>query len=148
MIGNLGRVIEQADRFGIPTLAISYARREGGAGKDDNYAELLEHNPIAFAELVSSAVRTSADLGASIVKCQYPGNGQLLQIVCEENAGVPIVVAGGPTRSRSEVLRTVAEISGTSVAGIAFGRNTYNRSDPASFIAECRSLLSRESDTQ
>jgi DhnA family fructose-bisphosphate aldolase class Ia len=142
MIANLGLIIEEADRYGIPTLAIAYTRKNNPDGTDDNYESLRQRSPDLYAELVSAAVRISADLGASMVKAQYPGNPELLQQVCDANREVPILVAGGPTRTYADVIATVREIASTNAAGIAFGRNTYNRSDPTRFIAECRSILS------
>lgn len=141
MLETLGHAIEAADSVGLPTVAIIYPRCEHADGSDDNYEATRAQDPDSYALLISHCVRVGADLGATIVKTQYPGRAAALDEICRANPDVAILLAGGPLTDERAALERVREIASTQAAGISFGRNTYNRENICQFISRCRSAL-------
>ncbi|MFB6193521.1 MAG: 2-amino-3,7-dideoxy-D-threo-hept-6-ulosonate synthase, partial [Halobaculum sp.] len=80
----LAELTEQADEFGVPTLAMAYARGENLDGADP------EHDP----EYLGHAVRLAEEVGADVVKTAYSGDPASFEHVCESTA-LPVVIAGG-----------------------------------------------------
>ncbi len=124
MLADLGRIASEADAWGMPVLAMIYAR----GPKVTN-----EYDP----DLIAHCARVGAELGADIVKVAYTGD---LHSFADAIAGcrVPVVIAGGPKLDSTEAfLRMVQDSLKAGASGLSVGRNIFQHPDPA---ALCRAL--------
>ncbi|WP_330631091.1 2-amino-3,7-dideoxy-D-threo-hept-6-ulosonate synthase [Halocatena halophila] len=115
-IEDLATITEKAHQFGIPVLAMTYAR---GPGVD-------EHDPAAL----SHAVRLGEELGADLVKTAYSGDSASFEQVCAATA-LPVVIAGGAPDSDRESLAAVRGAMDAGAAGVSMGRTIFQHDDPA-----------------
>lgn len=124
MLADLGRIASEADAWGMPVLAMIYAR---GPKVTNEYAP----------DLIAHCARVGAELGADIVKVAYTGD---LHSFADAIAGcrVPVVIAGGPKLDSTEAfLRMVQDSLKAGASGLSVGRNIFQHPDPA---ALCRAL--------
>src|SRR3990170_7181441 len=84
-ISNLGRLVNEAERYGIPVLAVTAVGKE--MGRDARYLGL--------------ACRVAAELGAHVVKTYYCDNFEQVA----EGCPVPLIIAGGKKLPEPEALK-------------------------------------------
>jgi fructose-bisphosphate aldolase/2-amino-3,7-dideoxy-D-threo-hept-6-ulosonate synthase len=118
-ITGLSEVTSEADRYGIPTLAMAYAR--GHDVRNDD-AE-------AFAEDLGHAVRLAEELGADVVKTAYSGTADSFDRVVESTA-LPVVIAGGSRGTDRETLEMVRGAMDAGADGVSMGRSIFQHEDP------------------
>ncbi|MFC4436823.1 MULTISPECIES: 2-amino-3,7-dideoxy-D-threo-hept-6-ulosonate synthase [Natrialbaceae] len=111
----LSEVTERAARFGIPVLAMAYAR---GPGVDSADPEALGH-----------AVRLAEEVGADLVKTGYSGDADSFQHVVESTR-LPVVIAGGSKGTDRETIEMVRGAMDGGGAGISMGRSIFQHEDP------------------
>jgi predicted phospho-2-dehydro-3-deoxyheptonate aldolase len=117
MLSALGEVSRNCQEWGMPLLAMMYPR---GKKINNEYS----------ADAVAHAARVGAELGADIVKTNYPGDPDSFSRVVE-SCPVPIVVAGGPrTESDKETLEMVEGAVKAGSHGVAIGRNVFQHENP------------------
>ncbi|WP_306056614.1 2-amino-3,7-dideoxy-D-threo-hept-6-ulosonate synthase [Natronococcus wangiae] len=114
-ITQLSEVTERATRFGIPVLAMAYAR---GPGVDSADPEALGH-----------AVRLAEEVGADLVKTGYSGDADSFQHVVESTR-LPVVIAGGSRGSDRETVEMVRGVMDAGGAGVSMGRSIFQHEDP------------------
>jgi fructose-bisphosphate aldolase/2-amino-3,7-dideoxy-D-threo-hept-6-ulosonate synthase len=114
-IEDLAELTGEAERFGIPVLAMAYAR---GPGIDSSDPEALGH-----------AVRLAEELGADIVKTGYSGDAKSFQHVIESTS-LPVVIAGGARGTDRETIEKVRGAVDAGSAGISMGRSIFQHDDP------------------
>jgi len=91
-------------------------------------------------EMLADAARIGFELGADVLKTPYPGVEEFGPIV--ENAPVPVYIAGGPALDNDrDVLEMVAEARDAGSRGVMFGRNAWQREDPAAMIDAFRRIV-------
>ena len=118
-IAELGELTEEAERLGMPVLAMAYARGANLDGEDP------EHDP----EYLAHAVRLAEELGAHVVKTAYSGDADGFERVCEATRR-PVIIAGG---SKGTDRRTVEMVRGAmdgGAAGVSMGRSIFQHDDP------------------
>ena len=140
MLSTLGTVVGEAEKFGLPVLAIMYPRREKNGG-DDNYQELKNTEPQRYTDLVAHAARIGMELGADVIKTQYTGSPETFQRVVEAAHPVPVVIAGGPISSEADALSSIRGAIKAGARGVSFGRNVFEQRDPANMLRLIRSNL-------
>ena len=133
MFRTLSTVVRKAETFGVPVFAIMYPRREGD-GDDDNYQELKKTEPDRYSQLVAHAARIGMELGADVIKTQYTGSPETFERVVEATSPVPIVIAGGPLCSEPDALSAASGAIAAGASGASFGRNVFERNDPARML--------------
>ncbi len=111
----LSELTADATRFGIPVLAMAYARGPGIDGADP---KALGH-----------AVRLAEEVGADIVKTGYSGDADSFQHVIESTA-LPVVIAGGARGTDRETLEMVRGATTAGAAGVSMGRSIFQHEDP------------------
>jgi fructose-bisphosphate aldolase, class I len=147
----LARVRQDAHRSGLPLIVWSYPRGEAvdaKGGKDSFYE-------------VDYAARTAAELGADIVKVNFPKGGSVdgvpkayaRQVADQEavNAVVasavrtPVLLSGGEKGGDEEVLDKARMAMEAGALGLIFGRNIWQREHDESlrFVARLRELLEK-----
>ena len=117
MLADLGATAASCGRFGMPLVAMMYAR---GSTVPNPYA----------VEVVRHVSRVGAELGADVVKTLYTGSPESFKEVVR-SCPVPVVVAGGPKlESERAVLEMVAGAVAGGAAGVSMGRNLFQAKDP------------------
>jgi fructose-bisphosphate aldolase/2-amino-3,7-dideoxy-D-threo-hept-6-ulosonate synthase len=122
MIRTLAEVGEGCDRLGMPFIAeaefpTTYARVEDLA---DAYGfEYLRRN-----------VRLCAELGADIVKTNWPGDGPAFRKLVEAASGIPVVLAGGSRVPDRELLDRMEAAVAAGGIGCSVGRNIFMHRSP------------------
>jgi len=120
-IVNLGKLVSEAEQYGIPVLAVTAVGKE--LGKDERYLSL--------------ACRIAAEQGAHIVKTYYCDNFE--KVV--ESCPVPIIVAGGKKIPERDALQlTYNSINGGAV-GVDMGRNIWQSEHPVAMIRAVRTIV-------
>jgi len=127
-IEDLAALTERAREFGLPVLAMTYAR---GPGVDEADPERLGH-----------AVRLGEELGADVVKTGYSGNAESFEHVVEstrlpescehvvESTRLPVVIAGGEPEGDHATLVNVRGAMDAGAAGVSMGRTIFQHGDP------------------
>ena len=120
-IVNLGKLVSEAQQYGIPVLAVTAVGKE--LGKDARYLSL--------------ACRVAAEQGAHIVKTYYCDNFEKVVQSCP----VPIIVAGGKKIPERDALQlTYNSIKGGAV-GVDMGRNIWQSENPVAMIRAVRAIV-------
>ena len=114
-IENLAQVTESAERYGVPVLAMTYAR---GRDVDEHDAESLGH-----------AVRLGEELGAHVIKTAYSGDAESFEHVVESTR-LPVVIAGGSPSGDEATLDAVRGAMDAGAAGVSMGRSVFQHEDP------------------
>ncbi len=121
MLQDAAKVVEDCREWGLPLLAMMYPR--GEKIKDEN-------DP----EVVNVAVRVGAELGADIVKTNYPGDIDSFKYIIN-SVPVPVIIAGGPKMDTiPELLQMVHDSIQAGGVGVAFGRNVFQYEDPTKLV--------------
>jgi len=114
-IEDLARLTDDADGFGMPVLAMAYAR---GPGVDEHDAGNLGH-----------AVRLAEECGADVVKTAYSGDPAGFEHVVA-STGLPVVIAGGEPEGDRATLQSVRGAMDAGAAGVSMGRTIFQHDDP------------------
>ena len=145
------QVRRDAHRFGLPLVVWSYPRGtsvDAKGGKNSLYA-------------VDYAARTAAELGADVVKVNFPdpkategahktyarevGEQDAVNAVVRSAARTPVLLSGGEKGGDEEVLDKARMAMEAGALGVIFGRNIWQRDHDASlrFVARLRELLEK-----
>jgi fructose-bisphosphate aldolase/2-amino-3,7-dideoxy-D-threo-hept-6-ulosonate synthase len=111
----LAEITDDADEFGVPVLAMAYAR---GPGVDEHDAENLGH-----------AVRLAEEVGSDVVKTAYSGDAESFERVVESTR-LPVVIAGGEPEGDRATLEAVRGAMDAGAAGVSMGRSVFQHDDP------------------
>ena len=119
---NLTDMINQADEYGIPVLAVT------AVGK--NMARDLRY--------LALASRICQDAGARIIKTYYCDEFPKL---VEWVAPTPVVVAGGKYSSPPEAIQMAYDSIQAGAVGVDFGRNIFQDANPLGMIKAISSIV-------
>jgi fructose-bisphosphate aldolase/2-amino-3,7-dideoxy-D-threo-hept-6-ulosonate synthase len=112
---DLAEITDEADDYGMPVLAMAYAR---GPGIDEHDAESLGH-----------AVRLAEEVGSDVVKTSYSGDAESFERVVESTR-LPVVIAGGEPEGDRAILESVRGAMDAGAAGVSMGRSIFQHDDP------------------
>lgn len=128
MLSDLGEISRAANEWGIPLLAMVYAR---GPKVKDGYA----------VDVVKHGARVGAELGADLVKVPYTGSVDTFRHVIA-GCHIPVLIAGGP---KMESDRDILEMTSGAVqaggAGVSIGRNVFQAEDPAAMVQAMSAIV-------
>jgi len=137
IISITGQLGEACSRLGLPFIA--EAEFPNAYYGDEDYAERW-----GLPYLRRSA-RLCTELGADIVKSNWPGSGEQFREIVD-CVPVPVVVAGGSRESDIDLLRRVAEARAAGAVGASVGRNIFQHDDPEA-ITRALSAVVRGTET-
>lgn len=141
MIEMIGKLSDECREYQLPFLVMAYLRREGADG-DDNYYSMAETQPDQYARMVAHAVRIAVELGADIVKTNYVGPPEYLEVILDAACNVPLILAGGPLETDDgAITMRISNALKKGVSGIAFGRNLYLRENMEQLYRSIEDLL-------
>lgn len=120
----LSKVVDEAEEYGIPVIAVTAVGKEiGERGKDARYLSL--------------ASRIAAEHGASIVKTYYCEDFEKVADTCP----VPIVIAGGKKMPELDALKMAYNALQKGAVGVDMGRNIFQSEDPVAMIQAVRAVV-------
>jgi len=112
MLRDLGAVSRKCDEYGMPLLAMMYARGKNISNEYD-------------VKYIKHAARIGAELGADIIKTNYTGSKETFKEVID-GCPVPVIIAGGPKIDSDEKLFSMIEDAmDCGASGVAIGRNIF-----------------------
>jgi fructose-bisphosphate aldolase/2-amino-3,7-dideoxy-D-threo-hept-6-ulosonate synthase len=114
-IEGLAELTDEAAEYGIPVLAMTYARGPDIEGDDP---EALGH-----------AVRLGEELGADLIKTGYSGDAESFEHVCEATR-LPVLIAGGSPDGDLAALEDVRGAMDAGGAGVSMGRTIFQHDEP------------------
>lgn len=114
-VRNMTRLVDQAQRFGVPVLAVTAVGKE--LTRDARYLRL--------------ATRICAELGAHFVKTYYcESDFETVTAACP----VPVVMAGGKKLPELDALVMAHKAIERGAAGVDMGRNIFQSSSPRAML--------------
>jgi len=127
----LSEVTGRAAEFGLPVLAMTYARGPDVRDRSDSegYADDLAH-----------AVRFGEELGADLVKTSYSGDPETFERVVEATR-LPVLIAGGSKGTDRETLSMVRGAVDAGAAGVSMGRSIFQHEDPEAITAAIAAVI-------
>ena len=132
-IEELAELTADAERLGLPVLAMAYAR---GPGVDETDPESLGH-----------AVRLAEELGADVVKTGYSGDGDSFARVTESTR-LPVVIAGGSKGTDRETAEMVRGAMDGDAAGVSMGRSIFQHEDPEGIARAVSAVVHDDADVE
>lgn len=121
MLGDFGKVSDEANRWGLPLLAMVYGR---GPKITDSF----------HPEVVAHCARVGVELGADVVKVNYTGDRESFQHAVD-SCCVPVLIAGGPKLdNRLDLLHMVHDSLEAGAAGLSIGRNVFQNHEPEKLV--------------
>ncbi len=120
-ISNLGRLVNEAERYGMPVLAVTAVGRE--MARD--------------ARFLGLACRMAAEIGAHFVKTYYCEDFYKLVEACP----VPIVMAGGKKIPEKDALQMTANAIKEGASGVDMGRNIFQSDNPVGMIKAIKAVV-------
>ena len=120
-IVNLGKLVSEAEEYGIPVLAVT------AVGKD----------MVRDSRYFSLACRIAAEQGAHIVKTYYCENFEEVVNSCP----VPIIIAGGKKIPERDALALAYNAIKAGAVGVDMGRNIWQSDYPVPMIKSVRSIV-------
>ena len=92
--------------------------------------------------IVAYGARIGMELGADMVKVKYTGSVDSFRWVVQSAYPTRVVMSGGPmTRTDEKFLSRVKDVLAAGAAGIAVGRNIWQRSDPLNISKKLHQLI-------
>ncbi|SKA69158.1 2-amino-3,7-dideoxy-D-threo-hept-6-ulosonate synthase [Desulfobaculum bizertense] len=128
MLNDLGRTAARAAEWGIPCLAMVYAR--GPKIKNSFDPDVVAH-----------CARVGMELGADIVKVSYTGSIDSFKKVVD-SVCVPVVIAGGPkVDSPRDLFQMVSDSLEAGGSGLSIGRNIFQAEDTFKTVKAMNGLV-------
>jgi putative autoinducer-2 (AI-2) aldolase len=120
---NLANLVNDAQRFGIPVLAVTAVGKE------------LEKRDARFLSL---SCRIAAELGATFVKTYFCDEFEKVVDSCP----VPVVIAGGPKlETELDAFKMAHQAIEKGAVGVDMGRNIWQNPNPAAMIQGIRAVV-------
>lgn len=93
------------------------------------------------ADFVRFHVRIGMEMGADVIKTDWPGSVAALKRIVDETP-VPVMLAGGPSNGSDRgTLDLVAAVMNAGAAGILFGRSIFQAHEPFAVMKACRAIV-------
>ncbi len=135
MLRDFGKVATNAANWGIPLMAMVYAR----GPKIKN-----EYDPA----VVAHCARVGTELGADVVKVCYTGDPETFSRVTDACC-IPVVIAGGPKLDSTEdFLRMVHDSIEAGGAGLSVGRNVFQHKDPTRLVEALNMVVHQDAEVK
>lgn len=132
MLADFGMISKSATEWGMPLLAMLYAREPQGTKEFD-------------PDRIAHCARIGVELGADIVKVHYSGSRDSFHHVIQGTGGVPVVIAGGERSGNVRaLLEMVRDALDAGAAGISIGRNVFQHPSPRKLVTVLNRLVHQD----
>jgi len=126
---NLGNLVNEAEEFGMPVLAVTAVGKE------------LEKRD---ARYLSLSCRIAAEFGAHMVKTYYCEDFEKVVNTCP----VPVIIAGGPKLEERKALELTFNAIKSGASGVDMGRNIWQSKYPVPMIRAVRAIVHGNSNVE
>jgi fructose-bisphosphate aldolase / 2-amino-3,7-dideoxy-D-threo-hept-6-ulosonate synthase len=126
MVRILAEVGEACERLGMPFIA--------EAEFPTTYASVEDLSAAYGFDYLARNVRLCAELGADIVKTNWPGSQEMFGKLVDATAGIPVVLAGGTQIDDRELLERMEQAIAAGAIGCSVGRNIFMHVNPLAII--------------
>ncbi|MFZ5571734.1 MAG: 2-amino-3,7-dideoxy-D-threo-hept-6-ulosonate synthase [Thermodesulfobacteriota bacterium] len=128
MLGEFGRITSRANNWGMPVLAMVYAR--GPKIKNGFDTEVVKH-----------CARLGEEIGADVVKVPFTGDSESFSTVVE-GCEIPVVIAGGPKMdNQQDILQMAYDSIQAGGAGLSVGRNIFQAENPSRLVRALHGIV-------
>jgi class I fructose-bisphosphate aldolase/fructose-bisphosphate aldolase/2-amino-3,7-dideoxy-D-threo-hept-6-ulosonate synthase len=124
----LGRVVDEAERFGLPVLAMVYPV----GAVDDERVAMTRHRHY---------LRVAYELGVDAVKTAPPVHLEDIPLLLDAVDDLAVLFSGGSLASDEALMSLAKAVSAAGAGGLCVGRNVFQRPEPDSFLARVREVL-------
>ena len=122
-VSRVARIAGEARKLGIPLVIEAIA--VGGAGETSK-----------DAQAVARVARVGFELGADVLKIDYPNDEAALKEIVE-GVDVPVLLRGGPRADDFKgLLSSIERAMEIGVRGVVLGRNVWQSGDPEPAVKE------------
>ncbi|MFB6224070.1 MAG: 2-amino-3,7-dideoxy-D-threo-hept-6-ulosonate synthase [Haloarcula sp.] len=135
-IEELSELTTEASQYGLPVLAMAYARGPDIDSENEDYNQSVGH-----------AVRLAEELGADIVKTGYTGDAETFQHVVESTS-LPVVIAGGSKGTDEETVEMVRGTMDAGASGVSMGRSIFQHDEPEKIARAVSAVVHDDASTE
>jgi len=145
MYGGSNKEVEMAEQFrdaqeaarehDLPVVMWAYPRGQGV--KNDTKSGVIAY-----------AARQAMELGADVAKVKYPGSPEAMEHVVEMAGPTKVIMSGGSKRSDREFLQSVEAVIDAGGAGLAVGRNIFQRENPERILDALEKVIYEEASVE
>jgi class I fructose-bisphosphate aldolase len=135
MFEDFRTVQERAREHDLPVVMWSYPRGQGL--KNDTSDETIAY-----------AARIALELGADVAKVKYPGGQEAMEWAVEAAADTEVVMSGGSKVDDYEFLKSVESVIDAGGAGLAVGRNVWQRENPREILDALEKVIFEEQSAE
>ena len=128
MVKEFGRIEQEAEEANIPVIAWMYPR--GRNIPDDKDPKVIAY-----------AARIGLELGADMVKVNWPGDKESFRWVVESAGKTKVIAAGGSKENLEDFLVKTREILNAGGIGLAVGRNVWQAEDPLTVAKQISEVI-------
>lgn len=128
MFAEFAQVERQAHAKHLPVVVWMYPRGKAIEGKDK-------------AEITAYAARIGLELGADVVKVQYPGTMEATKQVVAAAGKTKVVISGGEKQDEASFLAMAEIVMKAGAAGLAVGRNIWQAKDPLGVTEKLKKII-------
>ena len=120
------------EKYGMPLMVEPLVMKESGKGGYEVNGDLEKIIPV---------VRQAVELGADIIKADPCDDPTQYHEVIQTASGIPVLVRGGGKVDDDELLRRTEVVLEQGAAGIVYGRNIIQHSNPAGITRALMAML-------
>jgi len=131
MAEEFAEVQEDARDHDLPVVMWSYPRGQGV--KNDSSGGVIAY-----------ASRLALELGADVAKIKYPGSREEMEWAVDAAGPVKVVMSGGSKTDDRSFLESVDAVMQAGGAGLAVGRNVWQRENPDEMLDALGALIFEE----
>ncbi|MFC6988708.1 class I fructose-bisphosphate aldolase [Haloplanus sp. GCM10025708] len=128
MFEEFRRAQEKAREHDMGVVMWSYPRGQGL--KNDTSPDTIAY-----------ASRIGLELGADIAKIKYPGSPEAMEWAVQNAGDMKVVMSGGSKTSDEAFLSTVESAVDAGAAGLAVGRNVFQRENPTEILDALEAVI-------
>jgi fructose-bisphosphate aldolase, class I len=127
-LGVLGCVVDEAERYGLPVLAMVYPV----GAVDDERAAMTRHRHY---------LRIAYELGVDAVKTAPPVHLEDIPLLLDGVDDLAVLFSGGSLTSDESLMSLAKAVATAGAGGLCVGRNVFQRPEPDAFLAGIREVL-------
>jgi class I fructose-bisphosphate aldolase len=128
MVEEFREAQEAARDYDMPVVLWSYPR---GQGLKNDTSE----------DVIAYAARLGLELGADVTKVKYPGSREGMERAVQMAGKTRVIMSGGSKRSDEAFLESVRAVMDAGGAGLAVGRNVWQREDPEGILDSLEDVI-------
>jgi class I fructose-bisphosphate aldolase len=92
-------------------------------------------------DTIAYASRVAHELGADVAKVKYPGSREAMAHAVDVSGRTKVVMSGGSKTDDHQFLRTVEAAVDAGAAGLAVGRNVFQREHPRAILDALEAVI-------